>query len=73
VRDLARHQKLQRVLRSCIIAEIDQPFVDDLCARFRCDVAAQVDVELSGDFEVRVEKIDAAAAGMAMRGSTSAA
>ena len=71
VRDLARHQELQRVLRAGIVGEVDQPLVDDLGPRFGGDVAAQVHVEFAGDFEVvgrpgialRVEQIDAAAAG----------
>src|SRR3954471_18863603 len=34
VRDLPRHQELQRILRAGVVAEIDQPFVDDLGAGF---------------------------------------
>ena len=53
-----------------IVAEIDQPLVDDLRPRFGGDIAAQVDVELAGNLEIiggpgialRVEQIDAAAA-----------
>jgi hypothetical protein len=71
MRNLARHEKLQRVFCARIIAEIDQPFINDLRTGFGGDVAAQIDVKLSCDLEViggpwialRVEKIDAAAAG----------
>jgi hypothetical protein len=50
--DFARHQELQRVLGTDIVAEIDQSLVDDLGAGFRRDVAAQIDVELAGDLEI---------------------
>ena len=50
--DFARHQELQRVLGAGIVAEIDQPLVDDLGARLGGDVAAQIDVELAGDFKI---------------------
>ena len=71
MRDLARHQKLQRVLRAGIAAEIDEALVDDLGPRLGGDVAAQVDVKLAGDLQVvrcpgiahRIEQVDAAAAG----------
>ena len=71
VRDLARHQELKRVLGARIIAEIDQPLIDDLGAGFGGDIAAQVDVKLAGDLQIvggpgialRVEQVDAAAAG----------
>ena len=50
---------ISRVIRNCsaslvpgVVAEIDQPLVDDLGARLGGDVAAQVDVELAGDLEV---------------------
>ena len=51
VRDLARHQELQRILRADVVAEVDQPLVDDLGARLGGDVAAQIDVELAGDLQ----------------------
>ena len=35
-----------------VVGEVDQALVDDLGARLRGDVAAQVDVELAGDLEV---------------------
>ena len=67
--DFARHQELQGVLGAGIVAEIDQPLIDDLGARLGGDVAAQVDIELAGDLEVigrpgialRIEQIYAAA------------
>ncbi|MGY3469810.1 hypothetical protein ACVW0I_006681 [Bradyrhizobium sp. LM6.11] len=70
VRDLAGHQELQRVLAAGVIAEIDQPLVDDLGPRLRGDVAAQIDVELAGDLQIvggpgislGVEEIDPTAA-----------
>ena len=52
VRDLARHQELQSVDRARIVGEIDQPFVDDLRARFRRDIAPQIDVEFARDLQV---------------------
>ncbi len=71
VRDLARHQELQGILRAGVAAKIDQPFIDDLGACLRCDVAAKVDVEFSGDLEIvrrpgsahGIKEIDPAAAG----------
>ena len=71
MRDFARHQELQRIFGAGIVAEIDQPLIDDLRAGFGCDIAAQIDVQLAGDLEIvgcpgvalRVEEIDAAAAG----------
>ena len=51
-------------------AEVDQALIDDFGPRLRGDVAAQVDVEFAGDFQVvggpgvahGIEQIDAAAA-----------
>jgi len=51
VRDLARHQKLQRVLASRIGREVDEPLVDDLGARLCRDVAPKVDVQFTRDFQ----------------------
>src|SRR5437867_13224988 len=50
--DFAGHQELERVLGSCIVGEVDQPFVDDFGTGFRSDVAAKVDIELAGDLQV---------------------
>ena len=69
--DLARHQELKGILGAGVIAEVDQPLVDDLGAGLGRDVAAQIDIELAGDLEVvggpgvshRVEQVHAAAAG----------
>ena len=69
--DFPGHEKLQGVLCAGVIAKIDQSLIDDLCPGFGRDVAAQVDVELAGDLEIvrrpgialRVEQVDAAAAG----------
>jgi len=44
MRDFARHQELQGILSAHIVAEVDQPLVNDLRARFGRDVAAQIDV-----------------------------
>ncbi len=71
VGDLAGHQELQGVLRARVAAEVDQPLIDDLGAGFGGDVAAQIDVKLTGDLQVvrcprvahRVEQADTAAAG----------
>ena len=70
VGDLARHEELQRILGARIVAEIDEPLIDDLGARLRRDVAAEIDVELARDLEVirrpgashGVVEVDAAAA-----------
>ena len=69
--DFSGHQELKRVLRAGIIAEVDEPLVDDLGSGFGRDIAAQIDVEFAGDLEIvsgpgvalRIEQIDAAAAG----------
>ena len=42
VRDFTRHEKRQRVPRARVGAELDEPIVDDLGARLRCDVGTQV-------------------------------
>ena len=81
MRDLARHEELERVLRARVVGEVDQPLVDDLGAGLGRDVAAQVDVELAGDLQVvgrpgvalRVVQVDAAAAADGDQGSASAA
>ena len=52
VGDLARHQKLKRILGAGVPAEIDQALVDDLRARFGRDIAAKVDVQFAGDLEI---------------------
>ena len=52
VRDLTRHQELQRVDRAGVLGEVDEPFVDDLGPRLGRDVAAQIDVELAGNLQV---------------------
>src|SRR5258706_4296182 len=44
VRNLARHQELKSVLRSRIVAKIDEPLVDYFRARFRRDIAAQIHI-----------------------------
>jgi hypothetical protein len=38
--DFAGHQELQGILCACVVAEIDQPLIDDLGARFRGDIVA---------------------------------
>ena len=70
MRDFPRHQELQGVFGAGVVAEIDQPLIDDLGTRFGCDIAAQVDVEFAGDLQViggpgialRIEQVHAAAA-----------
>ena len=47
--DLARHQELQRIFRSCIVGEIDEPLVNDLRSRLGCDVAAKINIKLARD------------------------
>ena len=81
MRDFARHQELQRVLGAGVVAEIDQPLVDDLRAGFGGDVAAQIDVELAGDLQVvggpgvaqRIEEVTPPPPAIAINGSASAA
>jgi hypothetical protein len=71
VRDFARHQELQSIFGAGIAAKIDQPFIDDLGACFRRDVATKVDVKFPSDLEVvcgpgrshGIEQIDPAAPG----------
>jgi hypothetical protein len=71
VRDLAGHEKLQRLFRSGIITEINEPLVYDLRPRLCGDVAAQVHVQLAGDLQIscrprishRVKKIHPAVSG----------
>src|SRR6185312_16459692 len=70
VRDFTRHQELERVLRTGVVAKIDQPLIDDLRTGLSRNIAAQVHVKLARDLEIvgrprvalRVEQIDAAAA-----------
>ena len=50
--NLARHQELQGVLRARVVAKIDQPLVHNFGARFCRNVAAKIDIQLSGDLEV---------------------
>ena len=50
--DFSRHEKLERVLGAGVATEIDEALIDDFRPRLRCNVAAQVDVELAGDLEV---------------------
>ena len=74
--DLARHQKLERILGAGIAAEIDKALVDNLRACLRGDIAAQIDVQLARNLEVvrgpsiahGVEQIDTAAAGNGNQG-----
>jgi len=50
--NLAGHQELQRILRPGIICEIDESLVDDLRSCLSRDVAAEIDIELTRDFQV---------------------
>ena len=52
VGDFASHEELQGILGAGVAAEIDQSFVDNLGARFRGDIAAKIDIQLAGDFEI---------------------
>jgi hypothetical protein len=71
MRYLACHKELESILGTCVVAEIDQPLIDDLGARLCCDVTSKIDVQLSGDFQIvrsprialGIEEIDSAAAG----------
>ena len=50
--DLPRNKKLKRVLACLVVAEIDQTLVHDFCPRFRANIAPQIDIKFTGDFEV---------------------
>ena len=71
VGDFPCHQELQGVLGASVVAEIDQPLIDDFGARFGRDIAAEINIEFAGYFKIigrpgvslRIEQIDAAAAG----------
>ena len=52
MRDLARHQELQRFFAAGIVSEVDQPLIDDLGAGFGSDVAMQIDGQVAGDLQV---------------------
>ena len=70
VADFARHEELERILGPRIVAEIDQPLIDDLRTRLGGDIASQVNVEFACDLQIiggpsialRVIEIDPAAA-----------
>jgi hypothetical protein len=69
--DFPCHQELQGVLGASIVAEIDEPLIDDFGAGFGRDIAPQINIEFAGYFKIigrpgvslRIEQIDAAAAG----------
>ena len=71
VRDLARHQELQRVFGAGVPAKADQTLVDNLRPRFGCDVTAKIHVQFAGDLQIirgpgvahRVVQVDTASAG----------
>jgi hypothetical protein len=50
MRDFTRHQKLQGVFGPRVIAEIDEPLIDDLGTRFRGDIAAKINVKFTSDW-----------------------
>jgi hypothetical protein len=52
VRDLARHEELECLLRPVVVGEVDEPLVDDLGPRLRRDVAPQIDVDFAGHFQI---------------------
>ena len=52
VGDLAGHQELKRFFRSLVLSEADEAFINDFGPCFCCNVAAQIDSEVAGDFEV---------------------
>ena len=52
MRDLASHEKLQRVLASGVVAEIDEPLIDNFRAGLGSDIATQIDVELPGYLQI---------------------
>jgi hypothetical protein len=71
VGDFPCHQELQRVLGPSIVAEIDEPLIDDFGAGFGRNIATQINIELTSYFKIigrpgvslRIEEIDSAAAG----------
>src|SRR6185312_4885013 len=46
------HKELERILRACIIAKIDKAFVNNFGASFSGDVAAKINVQFTGNFEI---------------------
>lgn len=50
--DFARHKELERILGAGVVAEIDEAFVNDFGAGFSGDVAAEINIQFAGDFEV---------------------
>jgi hypothetical protein len=69
VGDFAGHEELEGVDCAGIVGVVDEAFVDDFGASFGGDIAAEIDVEFAGNFEVvgspgialRVVESDAAA------------
>ena len=65
--DLPRHQDLKCVFGPGVIAEVDQPFVDDFRPSFGSDITAEINIEFTRDFQVvsrpcvshRIEQADA--------------
>src|ERR1700682_1257523 len=52
MRYFPRHQELQGILSARVIAEIDEPLIDDLGTRFRRDIAAKINVKFTSDLQV---------------------
>ena len=52
VGDFAGHKKLQRIFGTSIVAEIDQPLINDFGAGFSGDIAAKVNVELTRNLQI---------------------
>ena len=52
MRDFPRHQELQGIFSARVIAEIDEPLIDDFGASFRGDIAAKINIKFTGDFQV---------------------
>src|SRR5665811_1905302 len=50
--NFARHQELKSFFRPLVLCKPDQPLIDNLCACFCRDVAAQIDRQITRDFQV---------------------
>lgn len=50
--DFTGHEEAKRVLDARIVGHVDQPLIDDLCARFRRDVGAQIGGRLADGVDI---------------------
>ena len=52
MRDFARHQEAERFLDAWIVRDGDQPLADDLGARLRRDIGAQIGGRLAAAVDI---------------------